>query len=148
LSDAAIHDQFCTRQLAAVVGCEKHHGLGDLVGVPKRRSDLWSSFPLTINPSPTTDSNAPYTIELRCQIIRFDKSAYVRRFSSEALMFNREGDCLATRLRPGNVHSAEGWAELLLPEIERQRRLAGKWSSGPMRPSPSRNFTRHSKNAT
>jgi hypothetical protein len=32
-----------------------------------------------------------------------------------------EGDCLAAKLRPGNVHSAEGWDELLLPEIERQQ---------------------------
>ncbi len=39
------------------------------------------------------------------------------------LLFNREGDCLAAKLRPGNVHSAEGWEELLLPEIERQQRL-------------------------
>lgn len=38
------------------------------------------------------------------------------------LLFNREGDCLAAKLGPGNVHSAEGWEELLLPEIERQRR--------------------------
>jgi len=28
---------------------------------------------------------------------------------------------LAAKLRPGNVHSAEAWDELLLPEIERQR---------------------------
>jgi hypothetical protein len=34
--------------------------------------------------------------------------------------FNREGDCLAAKLRPGNVHSSEDWEELLLPEIERQ----------------------------
>jgi hypothetical protein len=34
------------------------------------------------------------------------------------LLFNREGDCLAAKLRPGNVHSAERWEELLLPEIE------------------------------
>jgi hypothetical protein len=34
------------------------------------------------------------------------------------LLFNREGDCLAAKLRPGNVHSAEDWEELLLPEIE------------------------------
>jgi hypothetical protein len=27
------------------------------------------------------------------------------------LLFNREGDCLAAKLRPGNVHSAEGWDE-------------------------------------
>src|ERR1019366_6606351 len=33
------------------------------------------------------------------------------------------GDCLAAKLRPGNVHSAEDWAELLLPEIERQQQL-------------------------
>jgi hypothetical protein len=39
------------------------------------------------------------------------------------LLFNREGDCLAAKLRPGNVHSAEGWEELLLAEIERQQTL-------------------------
>ena len=31
------------------------------------------------------------------------------------------GDCLAAKLRPGNVHNAEDWDELLLPEIERQQ---------------------------
>ncbi len=36
------------------------------------------------------------------------------------LMFNREGDCLAAKLRPGNVPSADDWEKLLLPEIERQ----------------------------
>jgi hypothetical protein len=36
-------------------------------------------------------------------------------------LFNREGDCLAAKLRPGNVHSAEGWEELLLPEIAHQQ---------------------------
>jgi len=35
---------------------------------------------------------------------------------------NREGDCLAAKLRPGSVHSAEGWEELLLPEIDRQQK--------------------------
>jgi hypothetical protein len=39
------------------------------------------------------------------------------------LLFNGEGDCLAAKLRPGNVHSAEDWTELLLPEIERQQEL-------------------------
>ncbi len=37
------------------------------------------------------------------------------------LLFNSHGDCLAAKLRPGNVHSAEDWEELLLPEIERQQ---------------------------
>jgi hypothetical protein len=38
-------------------------------------------------------------------------------------LFSREGDCLAAKLRPGNVHSADGWEELLLPEIERRQKL-------------------------
>ena len=41
------------------------------------------------------------------------------------LLFNREGDWLAAKLRPGNLHSAEGREEMLLPEIERQQK-AGK----------------------
>jgi len=53
-----------------------------------------------------------------------EQSAYNGHFESTCyhplLLFNREGDCLAATLRPGNVHSAEGWEELLLPEIERQ----------------------------
>jgi hypothetical protein len=37
------------------------------------------------------------------------------------LRFNGEGDCLAAKLRPVGVHSAEGWEELLLREVERQQ---------------------------
>jgi Transposase DDE domain group 1 len=58
---------------------------------------------------------------------RQEHSAYNGHFESTCyhplLLFNREGDCLAAKLRPGNVHSAEGWEELLMPEIERQQRL-------------------------
>jgi len=58
---------------------------------------------------------------------RQEQSAYNGHFESTCyhplLLFNRAGDCLAAKLRPGNVHSAEGWEELLLPEIERQQRL-------------------------
>jgi len=57
-----------------------------------------------------------------------ENSAYNGHFESTCyhplLLFNREGDCLAAKLRPGNVHSAEDWEELLLPEIERQQRLS------------------------
>jgi len=56
-----------------------------------------------------------------------EQGAYNGHFESTCyhplLLFNREGDCLAAKLRPGNVHSAEGWEELLLPEIERQQKL-------------------------
>jgi hypothetical protein len=56
---------------------------------------------------------------------RQEQSAYNGHFESTCyhplLLFNREGDCLAATLRPGNVHSAEGWEEVL-PEIERQQR--------------------------
>jgi hypothetical protein len=55
-----------------------------------------------------------------------ENSAYNGHFESTCyhplLLFNREGDCLGAKLRPGNVHSAEGWAEVLLPEIERQHK--------------------------
>jgi hypothetical protein len=51
-----------------------------------------------------------------------EQSSYNGYFESTCfhplLLFNAEGDCLAAKLRPGNVHSAEGWEELLLPEIE------------------------------
>jgi hypothetical protein len=56
-----------------------------------------------------------------------EQSAYNGHFESTCyhplLLFNREGDCLAAKLRPGNVHSADDWKELLLPEIERQQKL-------------------------
>jgi len=56
-----------------------------------------------------------------------ENSAYNGHFESTCyhplLLFNREGDCLAAKLRPGNVHSAKDWEELLLPEIERQQKL-------------------------
>ena len=56
-----------------------------------------------------------------------EQSAYNGHFESMCyhplLLFNRDGDCLAAKLRPGNVHSAEDWEELLLPEIERQQRM-------------------------
>ena len=55
-----------------------------------------------------------------------EQSAYNGHFESTCyhplLLFNRDGDCLAAKLRPGNVHSAEDWEEVLLPEIERQQR--------------------------
>jgi len=56
---------------------------------------------------------------------RQEQSAYNGHFESTCyhplLLFNREGDCLAGKLRPGNVHSADGWEEILLPEIERRQ---------------------------
>jgi hypothetical protein len=56
---------------------------------------------------------------------RQEQSAYNGHFESTCyhplLLFNDQGDCLAAKLRPGNVHSADGWDELLLPEIDRQQ---------------------------
>jgi len=37
---------------------------------------------------------------------------------------------LAVKLGPGNVHSAEDWKELLLPEIDRQHIAAGPGENG------------------
>ena len=56
-----------------------------------------------------------------------EDSAYNGHFESTCyhplLLFNGEGDCLAAKLRPGNVHSADDWEELLIPEIKRQQKL-------------------------
>jgi hypothetical protein len=56
-----------------------------------------------------------------------EHSAYNGHFESTCYhplrLFNGEGDCLAAKLRPGNVHSAEGSEEVLLPEIERQQEM-------------------------
>jgi hypothetical protein len=55
-----------------------------------------------------------------------EQSAYNGHFESTCyhrlLLFDREGDCLAGKLRPGNVHSAEGWEEVLLPQIHWQQK--------------------------
>ena len=52
-------------------------------------------------------------------------SAYNGHFESVCyyplFLFNEHGDCLAAKLRPGNVHSADDWDELLVPEVERQQ---------------------------
>ncbi len=56
---------------------------------------------------------------------RQEQGAYNGHFESTCyhplLLFNGQGDCLVVKLRPGNVHSAEDWEELLLPEIDRQQ---------------------------
>ena len=55
-----------------------------------------------------------------------EQSAYNGHFESVCyhplFVFNPEGDCLAAKLRPGNVHSAEGWDKVLLPIVDRYRR--------------------------
>ena len=42
-----------------------------------------------------------------------EQSAYNKHYESTCyhplLLFNSAGDCVAARLRPGNVHSADGW---------------------------------------
>ena len=52
-----------------------------------------------------------------------EQSAYNRHFESVCyhphFVFNQGGDCLAATLRPGNVHSADGWDTVLLPVIDR-----------------------------
>ena len=54
-----------------------------------------------------------------------EQSAYNGHFESlcyhPLFVFNQEGDCLAAKLRPGNVHSADGWDEVLLPVVDQHR---------------------------
>ena len=52
-----------------------------------------------------------------------EQSAYNGHFESVCyhplFVFNQDGDCLAAKLRPGHVHGADGWDEVLLPAIDR-----------------------------
>jgi hypothetical protein len=52
-------------------------------------------------------------------------SAYNGHFESVCyhplFLFTDHGDCVAAKLRPGNVSSADDWEELLVPEIDRQQ---------------------------
>jgi len=52
-------------------------------------------------------------------------SAYNGHFESVCyhplFLFNDHGDCLAAKLRDGNVSSADDWEDLLVPEIDRQQ---------------------------
>jgi len=54
-----------------------------------------------------------------------ERSGYNAHFESICChplsLFNAHGDCLAATLRPGNLHSAEDWADLLAPETDRQQ---------------------------
>jgi hypothetical protein len=73
-----------------------------------------------------------------------EQSAYNGPFESlcyhPLFVFNQDGDCLDAKLRPGNVHSADGWDEVLLPVIDRYRtgtdrgrpRRRGLCPSGPV----------------
>jgi len=80
-----------------------------------------------------------------------EQSAYNGHFESTCyhplLLFNREGDCLAAKLRPGNVHSADDWEELLLPEVERQQKQGKEVVFRADAPSPSRRSTRRWRSA-
>jgi hypothetical protein len=67
-----------------------------------------------------------------------DNGHFESRCYHPLLVFHREGDSLAAKLRPGHVHSAEGGEELRLPEIAYNlgnlwrrvvlRLRVGKWS--------------------
>ena len=56
-------------------------------------------------------------------------------------VFNQFGDLERCALRPGNVHSAEGWREVLEPVVARYRVRQSDATSGPMRLSPRRRST-------
>ena len=56
-----------------------------------------------------------------------EQSAYNTHYASTCyhllLLFNSGGDCMAAKPRPGNVHGADDWKQLLLPEVERLQKL-------------------------
>jgi hypothetical protein len=56
-------------------------------------------------------------------------------------LFNQFGDLERGTLRPGNVHSADGWQEVLDPVVTRYRVRCRASTSAPTRPSPCQGST-------
>jgi hypothetical protein len=79
-----------------------------------------------------------------------EQSAYNGHFECTCyhplLLFNREDDCLAAKLRPGNVHSAEAGRNCCCRRSSANKGRARRWSSAPTRPLPNRRSTRRWKN--
>jgi Transposase DDE domain group 1 len=84
-----------------------------------------------------------------------EQSAYNGHFASTCyhplLLFNREGDYLAAKLRPGNVHSAENWDRCFSPRSSgssgRGRDRPGRCrlrQAGALRPEEAEGNVRHS----
>ena len=75
-----------------------------------------------------------------------EQAAYNGHFESVCyhplFVFNPEGDCLAAKLRPGNVHSAEGWDKVLLPVVDRYRQRRQTLVVRAVAASPCRRSTR------
>jgi hypothetical protein len=75
-----------------------------------------------------------------------EHSAYNGHFESTCyhplLLFNGEGDCLAAKLRPGNVHSAKDWGECCCRRLSANKNSAKKSCFEPMPLLPSRRSTR------
>jgi Transposase DDE domain group 1 len=62
-----------------------------------------------------------------------EQSAYNGHFESTCyhplLLFNDKGDCLAAKLRPGNVHSADDWPSAATPPLPSRSSTRG-WKNG------------------
>jgi len=54
-------------------------------------------------------------------LARFNTELVQREATGTRRVTLDDGDCLAATLRPGNVHSADGWDKVLLPVIDRYR---------------------------
>ncbi len=52
LCETAIHEQFRSRDVATVIGCEKHHSLGDLIGCTEaaERKNVGNHLPALLAP--------------------------------------------------------------------------------------------------
>ena len=79
-----------------------------------------------------------------------EQSAYNGHFESTCypplLLFNREGDCLAAKLRPGTSTAPRAGKNCYCPRSSGNSGGARRWSFVPTRPSPSRRSTRRWKN--
>ena len=95
---------------------------------PEPGSALTSRLPCFETERPAEEGNSAALARInreligRVEAIVSPQGVLLDMDSTEIPVYGEEEDCLAAQFRPGNVHSAEGWEELRLPEMDRQQR--------------------------
>src|SRR5215470_17380178 len=113
-NEAASTSQMGRFETLAMTSAKNRHSLADLLGLwidraRGRRTALVLDMDSSVSPTYGEQEGTAYNGHFEC-------TCYHPIF-----VFNHDGDLERCALRPGNVHSAEGWRELLEPVVKRYR---------------------------
>jgi len=113
-NQAASTSQMGRFETLAMTGEQNRNALAELSGrwidrARSRRTTLVLDMDSSVSPTYGEQEGTAYNGHFEC-------TCYHPLF-----VFNQDGDLERCRLRPGNVHSAEGWREVLEPVVARYR---------------------------